>query len=205
MDAVPIQENKDDKIYYLLKVAVIFLIGALVVAFLLEPTPTVLSNLGAVPPFSLVDSRGSKMSLDQLKGKVWVADFMYVHCTTQCPLMTAAMAKLQKAWLGKGVYFVSFTMDPSDTPQELAKYAKQYGADTDSWAFLTGKYEDVTRLAQYGFKLPAQGGPDSDFIHSIRFTLVDKQGKIRGYYNSDDEGSLNQLNRDLWVLLAEKS
>ena len=182
----------------------VFLIGALVVALLLEPSPVSLEVLGDVPPFSMLDSSGKRFGSDDLKGKVWVADFMYVHCTTQCPLMTHAMEKVQEKWKGKDVHFVSFTMDPSDTPQELAKYAKDYGADTSTWTFLTGKSEDVTRLAKNGFKLAASQ-ENSDFIHSIRFTLVDKRGRIRGYYNSDDENSLMKLNRDLWVLLAEKS
>ena len=182
----------------------VLLIGALIVAFILEPPPISLGVLGDVPAFSMVDSTGKKFGNDDLKGKVWVADFMYVHCTTQCPLMTHAMEKVQEHWKGKGVHFVSFTMDPSDTPQELAKYAKDYGADPSTWSFLTGKSEDVTRLAKNGFKLAASQ-ENSDFIHSIRFTLVDKKGRIRGYYNSDDEDSLRKLNRDLWVLLAERT
>ncbi len=200
-----IGQKQEDKLMKLLIGLAFFLIGALVVAFIREPVPVYLEVLGNVPSFTLVDTNGSHFGLDDLKGKVLVADFMYAHCTTQCPLMTATMAKMQKAWKGKGVYFVSFTMDPSDTPQELAHYAKQYDADTASWSFLTGNSEEVTRLAKYGFKLPAQGGPGSDFIHSIRFTLVDKKGRIRGYYNSDDETSLSKLDKDLWVLLAEKA
>jgi len=199
------EKSKEDRVMLLVVGLAVLLVGALVVAFIKEPVPIPLEVLGKVPVFTLVDTHGKNFGLDDLKGKVWVADFMYAHCTTQCPLMTAAMAKMQKAWKGKGVYFVSFTMDPSDTPRELAQYAKQYDADTSSWSFLTGNSEEVTRLAKNGFKLPAQGGPGSDFIHSIRFTLVDKKGKIRGYYNSDDETSLTQLNRDLNVLLAERS
>ncbi len=205
MNTTTMERTRLDRQEIFVYVFAALLVAALAFAILTDKPPRTLQPLGNIPAFSLTDTHGKKFTLDNLKGKVWVADFMYVHCTTQCPLMTKVMEKVQEQWKGKGIYFVSFTMDPRDTPGELAQYAKDYGADTNSWSFLTGNYEDVTRLAKNGFKLPAQGGPDSDFVHSIRFTLVDRQGRIRGYYNSDDEQSLLTLDKDLEILLGEKS
>jgi protein SCO1 len=193
-----------DRQEILIYAIVAFLVAALAFELLTEKPPRTLQPLGTIPAFSLTDTHGKKVTLGDMKGKVWLADFMYVHCATQCPLMTRVMEKVQEQWKGAGLYFVSFTMDPRDTPAELAQYAKDYGADTNSWFFLTGNYDDVTRLAKNGFKLPAQSEGGYDFVHSTRFTLVDRQGIIRGYYNSGDNQSLQTLAKDLRILLDEK-
>jgi len=205
MDAATLERTGTDRQEILLYALAALLAVALAFGLWTEKVPRSLPSLGPIPEFSLTDTQGKKFTLDDLKGKVWLADFMYVHCATECPVMTHVMKKIQDQWKDKGVYFVSFTMDPRDTPAELAQYAKDYGADTESWSFLTGNYDDVTRLARNGFKLPGKGGATADFIHSVRFTLVDKRGNIRGYYNSEDDESLKTLDKDLEVLLAEKT
>jgi protein SCO1/2 len=80
-----------------------------------------------LPDFSLVERSGKKITLSDLRGKVWIADFVYTHCTDTCPLQSADMAKLQERWMNESdVELVSFSIDPGrDTPHVLSQYANR--------------------------------------------------------------------------------
>ena len=178
--------------------------------FARQPTPTGLEMLGTLPPFELIERSQETLRLDDLRGKVWVADFMYTSCVEVCPLQSAEMSRLQAAFADHGdLRLVSISVDPErDTPAVLSDYAEKFQADPGRWLFATGKPEAVARLAQEGFRLSAASfvqGDDADytFIHSNRFVLVDREGRIRGYYRSTDADDLVRLRRDLTVLLRQ--
>ena len=163
-----------------------------------------LTRFYPVPDFSLTDQSDRTVTLNDLKGKVWVADFIFTNCAGACPMMTDKMRKLQEA-LPAEVRMVSITVDPSrDTPKVLAAYAAERGATPDRWLFLTGDKQVVHDLCIKGFKLPLDetGGTAAEPIaHSTRFVLVDQQGDIRGYYEATDEEDLQQLASDAKSLL----
>ncbi|HEY6365965.1 MAG TPA: SCO family protein [Candidatus Binatia bacterium] len=167
-----------------------------------------LSRYGAVPEFSLVERSGKAITLGNLRGMIWVADFIYTTCTDTCPLQTAEMGKLQEKWNDKpGLKLVSFSVDPEkDTAEVLSRYADRYKADSQRWLFLTGAKEEITRLVQEGFKLSAvpivnAGSSESVIMHSPRFVLIDRQAQIRGYYDSRDQQALERLKKDIAVLI----
>ena len=113
---------------------------------------------GAVPDFSLIERSGRRVTLADLRGKVWIADFIYTHCTDTCPLQSAEMARLQ-ADFGAQAYvrLVSITVDPAqDTPEVLTEYATRFGADRERWLFLTGQKRAIYTLAQKGFMLSVE-------------------------------------------------
>ena len=164
--------------------------------------PTVHHQL---PDFSLTDQRGAPLALADLRGKIWVADFIFTSCVTICPPMTDEMAKLQGEFSREDVYFVSFSVDPErDTPEVLSRYADRYGADHSRWSFLTGEKGAIYQLAHEGFNLAA-GRQGSEILHSTRFVLVDRRGQVRGYYDSRSKANLQQLRSDIRTLLREKS
>ena len=178
--------------------------------FARQPSMPALQQLGTLPAFDLTERRQAPLRLDDLRGKVWVADFMYTSCVEICPLQSAEMARLQAAFADHpDLRLVSFSVDPErDTPAVLSAYADKFQADPERWLFATGEPEAVARLAQEGFRLSAAsyvagGGADYTFIHSNRFVLVDRQGRIRGYYRSTDPDDLVRLRRDLTVLLRQ--
>jgi protein SCO1/2 len=152
-------------------------------------------DYGTVPDFSFTERSGKLVTLSDLKGKIWVADFIFTSCSGPCPIMSAQMAEVQKGLDGTdNVKLVSISVDPKrDTPEVLKKYSDQFGA-TDKWFFVTGKDEDIQRLAKKGFKLAAGEDP---LIHSTRFILVDRNGKIFGYYDSNDEGVVKNILKDI--------
>lgn len=179
-----------------------------------EPPLEALSVYGAVPDFSLIERSGRRVGRGDLLGQVWVADLVYTSCTETCPLQTAAMAALQQD-LGRqaAVRLVSITVDPTrDTPRVLARYAERYRADPARWLFLTGTREDIHRLAQEGLRLAAvqldtdeRRDGTGPLLHSARFVLVDRQARVRGYYESTDAAALQRLRRDIDRLVREGS
>ena len=157
-----------------------------------------------LPQFSLVECNGRPMGLNDLRGKVWIADFFFTTCPGPCPRMSARMAELQKDLSGQeAVRLVSITVDPAnDTSHILAQYAERFQARKDRWFFLTGEKSSIHHLARDGFLV---GGVEDVMLHTTRFMLVDRQGQLRGYYDSGDEDSLRQLLADVRTLLKEKA
>ncbi len=157
----------------------------------------------SVPDFSLTNQQGQPLGLSDLHGKIWVADFIFTHCPTICPVMTQEMANLQSEFELEPIYFVSFTVDPErDTPETLLRYAVQYGADGKRWHFLTGEKDQIYQLANEGFKLAAaqHGG---GFPHSTKFALVTPDGNIHGYYDSRSKPAMIRLRNDVKTLLRK--
>ena len=156
-----------------------------------------------VPNFSLIDKDGKSVALDDLKGQVWVANFFFTSCSAQCPMMNTRMAQIQRALPeGAAAKLVSITVDPEkDSPEVLAEYAKTFHAKDGRWLFLTGDKQAIIRLAREGFMLPAGDNPND---HSLRLALVDRDGRIRGYFNSTDDDSVAQLQQELLALLEAK-
>ncbi|MCY3549203.1 MAG: SCO family protein [Candidatus Poribacteria bacterium] len=165
--------------------------------------PVSKSAVVSVPDFSLTDQRGQMLGLSDMKGKIWVADFIFTNCPTICPAMTQEMARLQSEFVADPVYFVSFSVDPErDTSAVLSRYAKAYGADERRWHFLTGDKGHIYQLAEEGFSLAA-GHKGTELLHSTRFVLVAPDGNIYGYYDSRSKPALLRLRRDVNALLKQ--
>ena len=167
-----------------------------------------LQQYGAVPDFTLTERNGDTVTLAQLRGRIWVADFIYTSCTDTCPLQTQLMARLQGEYAGKpNLQLVSVTVDPErDTPQALSIYAAKHSADAKRWFFLTGQRERIISLIQDGFHLsvaalPGVSEPSGMIAHSPRFVLIDRDGQIRGYYDSRELEAFVRLKNDLDTLL----
>jgi protein SCO1/2 len=105
------------------------------------------------------------------------------------------------------VRFLSFSVDPErDSAEALKKYADSYSVNHDTWWFLTGPKKDIYDFALNELKLGLQDGEgvDSNFIHSSRFVLLDRQRVVRGFYNGLDSNSMSKLAEDLTILMLEK-
>ena len=172
-----------------------------------------LDDLGPVSEFRLTERSGRAISLSDLRGRIWIASFVFTRCTGPCPQVTGTMARLQSELAGKdGVLLVSFTVDPDrDRLEDLRKYADHFGADKERWLFLTGPKEVIDPLCEQGFGLGIQRRPGEEITHSTRLTLVDRQGHKRGYFDGrsvDDAGQpvndLPRLKDALAALLREQ-
>lgn len=157
----------------------------------------------SVPDFSLTNQQGQSLSLSNMAGKIWVADFIFTNCPTICPAMTQEMARLQSEFVTDPVYFVSFSVDPErDTVDALSRYATAYGADDRRWHFLTGEKASIYQLAEHGFSLGA-GHNSGGILHSTRFVLITPDRKIYGHYDSRSKPAMLRLRRDIKALLKK--
>ncbi|MBI5594931.1 MAG: SCO family protein [Elusimicrobia bacterium] len=143
-----------------------------------------------LPDFSLKDDAGRTVAKADLLGKPWVAAFIYASCGSQCPMMTAKMKALRT--MLPEAFLVSFSVDSADTPERLAAYKKTYGAD---WMFLTGPQGAVRGLCMDGFKLAVADGsdPKDPIIHSDKLVLVDRDARVRGFFDPSEPSHLSAL------------
>lgn len=136
-----------------------------------------------VPEFKFANQEGDTITDKDYRGKVFLVEFFFSRCTTICIPMNTNLVEIEKTFKGNPKFGIaSFTIDPEhDTPEVLKEYADRYGVTDPDWNFLTGKREDIYKLANEGFNLLAQQNPNipDGFQHSGLFALVDQNGFIR--------------------------
>lgn len=180
-----------------------------------KSTSAPLEVFGEVPEFTFTNERGDPVSKASFGGTIWVADFIFTRCGGQCPRMTSAMRDLQQ-WLKKQKYddvlLFSLSVDPEhDTTATLLEYALRYDYDPWRWTFCTGEKRIIYQFIRKGFKLgvedqPAPGSaPENEpIIHSSKFVLIDRQGRIRGYFDGLDPEELKKLQQAIVALRKER-
>jgi protein SCO1 len=170
--------------------------------------PAELPHLGKVPEFALRDQRDRQVSARDLRGEIWIANFMFTSCPDVCPILTTKLSGVRTRLVADRVkiQYVSFSVDPAtDTPPVLAKYVAEHHVDFRDWRFLTGPLADVQQVIVGGFKQaisrepPSKAGAPESILHGSHFVLVDRALSIRGYYPSDGDGLL-RLARDARIL-----
>ena len=165
-----------------------------------------LEKFAQVPEFTLTDQTGTAFGSADLKGKIWVANFIFTRCKGPCPLITTRMAelngKLKK--IHDGVKLASFTVDPEhDTPEVLSKYGKNLAANPADWKFLTGSPEAINATVVKGLLQPLAKEPEGTPAHSQRFVVVDREGWIRSFHEGEDPEVVQKLMVDIGELLRE--
>jgi len=166
-----------------------------------------------VPDFALTNQRGHVVALGDFRGQVWVADIIFTRCPGPCATMTRTMSELQSALpQTQSVKLLSLTADPEfDTPEVLRTYGEKFGAAPERWQFLTGNKLDVYRLATKGLllavdkiKADERTKPDDLFVHSTRFVVVDKHGRVRGSFDGTEPSSQPKIVEAIQTLLLEE-
>lgn len=159
-----------------------------------------------VADFTYTDHNNKPLGLADLKGKVWVADFIYTNCPDICLPMTYNMAKLQdlaKKEKIENIEFISFSVDPEfDTPEVLTKYTSNFDIDYSNWHFLTGyKQEEIEKFAMSNFKtIVKKPQNDPNVIHQSFFYLVNQDGKIMKVYSGLEDIPFDEIITDIKTL-----
>ncbi len=204
--------NSGSKIQFVVWGALGVVIAAIVAAYVVSQVKTKpLPVYNDIPQFTLTNQNGNVVTQDSLRGQIWLADVIFTSCPSQCLRMSAHMKELQ-AKLPPDVKLVSITTDPThDTPAKLKKYSGDF-SKADNWLFLTGDKRVINNVAVDGLKLAIQETPSDErenpndlFIHSTKFVLVDKLGRVRGYFDSDDPQSTSEILSAVKSLEREKS
>jgi cytochrome oxidase Cu insertion factor (SCO1/SenC/PrrC family) len=165
------------------------------------PSAEVLDEPLPVGDFAFTERSGQTVTQDSLRGRVWIAACFFTCCTDSCPKLSGSLARLQHELAGEpDVRLVSLTVDPArDTPATLSRYAEVYRADADRWLFLTGSAEQVHAFVQGRLKLGVAENtgpgatPGTRVLHSPKLTLIDRRGRIRGYYDGTDPEAVARL------------
>jgi len=159
----------------------------------------------AVPEFSLTDQNGQTVTNADLRGKIWIADFIFTRCKGPCPLMTARMLEMQKALTKTPeVKLVSVTVDPEyDTPEVLKAYAEANFADPERWKFLTGDKSVIEKLVTEGF-MQHLAEENGEPVHGTMFLIVDGNGMVRSARMLEDPELIPKILMDTGNLMREQ-
>ncbi|HBU78244.1 MAG TPA: SCO family protein [Muricauda sp.] len=159
-----------------------------------------------VADFSLVNQNGETITQEDYRDKIYVADFFFTTCLTICPIMTKNMGEVQEAIKDDpNIMLLSHSVTPQiDTVAQLKRYALEKGVIDSKWNLVTGDKKQIYELARKSYlavKNDGDGGP-FDMIHTENFILVDKEKRIRGFYDGTDREEIDRLLGDIKILEA---
>jgi protein SCO1/2 len=150
-----------------------------------------------VGTFSGTTSENKPFSNENLKGIPSIVYFMFTTCKGPCPIINKQTETLLRE-LKTNVQFVAITVDPEkDTPEQLLEYSKTFSLNKNSWFFVQTIPDSLRSIAVNNFMV---GDMESPMVHSTRYILVDKNSKIRGYYDGLDSKAIEQMKKDLLTL-----
>ncbi len=157
--------------------------------------------------FNLTDQDGNTVTENTFKNKIYVTDFFFATCPTICPKMATQMSRVYEEFKDNdNVMFLSHSVMPiEDSVPVLYKYAKKLDADSKKWKFVTGDKKQIYNLARktyFAAVSEGDGGVD-DFVHTENFVLVDKEKRLRGFYDGTSEKDADRLIDDIYTLLEE--
>lgn len=157
-----------------------------------------------IADFKLLNQNGDTITQAHYTDKIYVADFFFTTCPTICPVMTENMGLLQQRLMDdEEVLLLSHSVTPTiDSVPQLKKYAREKGVVDAKWNLVTGDKKQIYELARKSYlavKTDGDGGP-YDMIHTENFVLVDKERRIRGFYDGTNEEEMERLLRDIEIL-----
>lgn len=164
---------------------------------LVDSTVQHIGNDHKIADFAFTNQNGKIITQQDYENTIYVADFFFTTCPTICPKMTDNMVWLQNQLKNNPeVKLLSFSVTPDiDTPEVLKKYAVEKGVDDARWNLVTGDKKDIYYLARKSYLAVKTGKPEElyDMVHTENFILVDKNKRIRGFY---DGTNLDQPTND---------
>lgn len=176
---------------------------------LVDSTVQHVKRFHKIKDFSLENQNGEKITNENYRDKIYIADFFFTTCQGICPIMKENMIILQDEYKDDDqVYLLSHTVTPEiDTKEVLKKYSLEKGVIDSKWNLVTGDKKQIYNLARKSY-LVAEDIEESELfemIHTENFVLVDPERRIRGFYDGTDQESMNALIYDIKVLKKEIS
>ena len=176
---------------------------------LVDSTVQHIGNDHKIADFAFTNQNGKLITQKDYENTIYVADFFFTTCPTICPKMTDNMVWLQKQLKNyPKVKLLSFSVTPDiDTPEVLKKYAIEKGVDDSRWNLVTGDKSAIYYLARKSYLAVKTGKPEEmyDMVHTENFILVDKNKRIRGFYDGTnlDQPSEDEKTKNMQQLLAD--
>jgi protein SCO1/2 len=157
-----------------------------------------------IKDFSMKNQNGETITQEFYNDKIYVADFFFTTCPTICPIMTENMGYVQeKIKNDSDVLLLSFSVTPEiDSVEQLKKYSLEKNVIDSKWNLVTGNKKDIYNLARTSYLVAKTNGDGGkyDMIHTENFVLVDKEKRIRGFYDGTNSKEMDQLLNDIKIL-----
>ena len=157
-----------------------------------------------IKDFSMKNQNGETITQEFYNDKIYVADFFFTTCPTICPIMTENMGYIQeKIKNDSDILLLSFSVTPEiDSVEQLKKYALEKNVIDSKWNLVTGNKKDIYNLARTSYLVAKTNGDGGkyDMIHTENFVLVDKEKRIRGFYDGTNYKEMDQLLNDIKIL-----
>jgi len=160
-----------------------------------------------IPAFKLLNQDSMVVTEKDFEGTIYVADFFFTSCPTICPVMHRNLLKVYNKYKGNSeVKLASHTIDVKyDTPSRMKAYAEKLGVKGTQWEYLWGTRDEIYALAERNYLVAAQEDKQAPggFLHQGYLVLIDKDKRIRGAYDGTQDKEVEQLMKDMDVLLNE--
>jgi protein SCO1/2 len=160
-----------------------------------------------IADFKLSNQNGEIITNKTYANKIYVADFFFTRCQSICIAMAYNMSELQDFYKNDAdIMFLSHSVTPvMDSVSVLKDYAERKGVVDGKWNVTTGSKKHIYELARksYFAVLDEGNGDEDDFIHTEQFVLVDKERRIRGYYDGTEKEDMVKLKKDIALLKDE--
>ena len=181
---------------------------AMVTPELVDESIQFVKKYHTIAPFSMTNQNGETITEKEYDNTIYIADFFFTTCPSICPIMTKNMYTLQEKLVDlPQVKLLSFSVTPKiDSVAQLKRYALKNKVDDTRWNLVTGDKKEIYALARKSYlvvKDDGDGGP-YDMIHTENFVLVDKQKRIRGFYDGTQTEAMDDIFRDIELLVSEK-
>tara|TARA_B100000795_G_scaffold268917_1_gene256890 strand:+ start:3247 stop:3909 length:663 start_codon:yes stop_codon:yes gene_type:complete len=161
-----------------------------------------------VGDFSLTDQLNNTITSADLKDKIYVASFIFTTCEGICPAMTGNLKSVYTEFLNDNeIKLLSHSVTPEiDSVSVLKAYADKYGIENhNKWYFTTAPRKHIYELARMHYFAATDsgdGGP-KDFVHTENVVLVDKEKRLRGFYDATSFDEIDRLKSDIVQLKEE--
>ena len=160
-----------------------------------------------IADFKFINQNGDTITNNEYEGKIYIADFFFTRCQNICIAMAYNMSELQEYYKNEDdILFLSHSVTPEiDSISVLKEYANNKGVIDGKWNVTTGRKKHIYELARksYFAVLDEGNGDENDFIHTEQFILVDKERRIRGFYDGTDKNEMKKLKEDVVLLKQE--
>ena len=156
-----------------------------------------------ISDFSLTNQNGKKITQEFYENQIYIADFFFTTCPSICPIMTENMFQIQEKTMEDNVLLVSYSVTPEiDSVAQLKKYALEKGVNDNKWNLLTGDKKQIYDLARKSYLVAKNDGDGGkyDMIHTENFVLIDKEKRIRGFYDGTNKKEMDKLLIDVEIL-----
>ena len=176
----------------------------MVSATLVDSSMQYVRKYHSIADFKLVNQNGDTITQNTYTDKIYVADFFFTTCPSICPIMTANLAEVQDKFKDDNeVLLLSHSVTPEiDSVAQLKKYAIEKGVIDQKWNLVTGDKKQIYELARKSYLAVMDDGDGGayDMIHTENFMLIDKERRIRGYYDGTNKEEVEKLIRDIEIL-----